>query len=71
MMDASRYAGDEGVSLTPDGAAEASFRLRDEFAFINDVAADPLLDSYLERARKLLDTSLQSPTERELLIQGP
>jgi hypothetical protein len=111
-FNAARYASDEGVSLTLDGAPESAASvtmperlfsraqqiasayelhvlpvmdyygevrldreqvrtLRDEFAFISAVAADPLLDSYLERARTLIDTCLRAPGSLEFVVKGP
>ena len=45
--------------------------LRDELVFVRSVATDPLLDSYLEDAQSLVETSLRDPTEVELVVQGP
>ena len=73
-FDASRYAGDEGVSLTLDGAAEASvtmperlFRRAQQIASAYELHLLPVIDYYgevrLKREQVLLDTSLQSLTE--------
>jgi hypothetical protein len=110
-FDPSRYARDEAVSLSIDGAPdfkaftmperlfsrvqqiagayelhllpvidyygevrlsrEQIRTLRDELVFIRSVVADPLLDSYLQDAQSLIETSLRAPTGVQLVVQGP